>query len=206
LHARADLLTQVLKGRWDFYGFVIGDWNGHAQIPGCTEDSCPQAFLSGVDMFMAPTKWRELYANTLAQVRSGQIPMARLDDAVYRILRVKGRLGLFLQPQPSARAPAGQFNLLGAPDHRAVARRAVQESLVLLKNEGSILPLAQRRFPERPVDLLRHSGRGARGWRNGGAQCRWALHAEAGCRRRRVRRRPLCRVQGRPEDHSLLRH
>lgn len=144
MHARTDLLTQVLKGRWNFYGFVVGDWNGHAQIPGCTEDSCPQAILSGIDMFMAPTKWRELYANTLAQVRSGLIPMERLDEAVYRILRVKGRLGLFLQPQPSARAPAGRFDLLGAPEHRAVARRAVQESLVLLKNEGRILPLAPR--------------------------------------------------------------
>lgn len=144
MHARADLLTRVLKGRWAFYGFVVGDWNGHGQIPGCSEDNCPAAFLAGVDMFMAPVKWRELFAATLAQVRSGLIPQARLDEAVYRILRVKGRLGLFLQPQPSLRAPAGDFALLGAPEHRALARRAVAQSIVLLKNEGAILPLAPR--------------------------------------------------------------
>jgi beta-glucosidase len=92
-------------------------------------------------MFMAPDSWKGLYENTLKQVRSGEIPMARLDDAVRRILRVKLRAGLFEKPKPSKRAFAGQFALLGSPAHRAVARQAVRESLVLLKNNGNLLPL-----------------------------------------------------------------
>jgi beta-glucosidase len=92
-------------------------------------------------MFMAPDSWRELYDNTLAQVRSGAIPMARLDEAVRRILRVKLRAGLFERGRPSSREFAGQVNLLGSAEHRAVARQAVRESLVLLKNQNNILPL-----------------------------------------------------------------
>jgi beta-glucosidase len=126
----------------NFDGFVVGDWNGHAQVPGCAKDSCPQAIRAGLDMFMAPDKWKDLYTNTLAQVRSGEIPMARLDDAVGRILRVKLRAGAFDLPRPSERPLAGRFDLLGAPVHRALARRAVRESLVLLKNDGQVLPLA----------------------------------------------------------------
>ena len=80
------------------------------------------------------TAGERLYENTLAQVRSGDIPMARLDDAVRRILRVKLRSGLFEAGKPSARPLAGRYELLGAPEHRAVARQAVRESLVLLKN------------------------------------------------------------------------
>jgi beta-glucosidase len=92
-------------------------------------------------MFMAPDSWKGLYENTLAQVNSGEIPMARLDDAVRRILRVKLRAGLFEAGKPSSRPPGGKFDLLGAPEHRAVARQAVRESLVLLKNANKVLPL-----------------------------------------------------------------
>jgi beta-glucosidase len=135
------LLTDVLKNRMGFDGFIVGDWNAHGQVDGCTNTSCAAAVNAGLDMFMAPDSWRELYDNTLAQVKSGQIPMARLDDAVRRILRVKLRSGLFEAGKPSSRAPAGKFELLGAPEHRAVARQAVRESLVLLKNAGKVLPL-----------------------------------------------------------------
>src|SRR5690606_28072617 len=103
LHGHAGLLTQVLKERWGFDGFVVGDWNGHGQVPDCTNTRCAPAFNAGVDMFMAPDSWRELYQNTLAQVHGGDIPMARLDDAVRRILRVKMRAGLFEQGAPSTR-------------------------------------------------------------------------------------------------------
>jgi beta-glucosidase len=135
------LLTDVLKNRMGFDGFIVGDWNAHGQVEGCTNTSCPTAVNAGLDMFMAPDSWRELYDNTLAQVKSGQIPMARLDDAVRRILRVKLRSGLFEAGKPSSRAPAGKYELLGSPEHRAVARQAVRESLVLLKNAGKVLPL-----------------------------------------------------------------
>ncbi len=135
------LLTDVLKGRMGFDGFVVGDWNSHGQVAGCTNESCPQAINAGLDMFMySGPGWKQLYENTLAQVRSGEIPAARLDDAVRRILRVKLRSGLFERGRPSTRPVAGHFDLIGAPAHRAVARQAVRESMVLLKNEG-VLPL-----------------------------------------------------------------
>jgi beta-glucosidase len=136
-----DLITDALKGRMNFDGLVVGDWNAHAQVPGCSLESCAAAINAGLDMFMAPENWRGLHANTVAQVRSGEIPQARLDDAVRRILRVKMRAGLFDKPKPSLRPLAGQVALLGAPEHRAVARQAVRESLVLLKNSGKLLPL-----------------------------------------------------------------
>jgi beta-glucosidase len=144
MHGNRDLLTGILKERMGFDGFVVGDWNGHAQLPGCSKTSCPQAVNAGVDMLMAPDGWKELYANTLAQVKAGQIAMDRVDDAVRRILRVKLRAGLMELPRPSERPEAGEFTVLGSPDHRALARRAVRESLVLLKNDGGLLPLSPR--------------------------------------------------------------
>ena len=141
MHGHKGLLNDVLKDRMGFEGFVVGDWNGHGQVKGCTNTSCAQSINAGLDMFMAPDSWRELYDNTLLQVRSGEIPMARLDDAVRRILRVKFRSGLFEAGRPSTRAPAGNFKLLGSPEHREVARQAVRESLVLLKNSNDVLPI-----------------------------------------------------------------
>ena len=134
------LVTDVLKDRMKFGGFVVTDWNAHGQIAGCTNASCPQAINAGVDMYMAPDSWKPLYASLLSQVKDGTVPMARLDDAVGRILRVKMRLGLFEAGKPSARPLSGQWNLLGSPTHRALAREAVGKSLVLLKNTG-VLPL-----------------------------------------------------------------
>ncbi len=139
-HGDKDLLTGALKDDMNFDGLVVGDWNAHGQVPGCTNVSCPQTINAGLDMFMAPDSWKGLYENTLAQVQSGEIPMARLDDAVRRILRVKLRAGLFDKGAPSTRPLAGRFDLLGSVEHRAVARQAVRESLVLLKNNG-VLPL-----------------------------------------------------------------
>jgi beta-glucosidase len=136
MHGNRQLLTDVLKGRMGFEGFVIGDWDGHAQVPGCRSDRCPAAINAGVDMFMAPNNWKALFDNTLAEARSGEIPAARLDDAVRRILRVKFRLGLF---EP-ARPYEGRTELLDAPATRALAREAVRRSLVLLKNDG-VLPI-----------------------------------------------------------------
>lgn len=132
------LLTDVLKGRMGFDGFVVGDWNAHGQVDGCSNESCPQAINAGLDMFMAPDSWRGLYENTLVQARSGEIPTARLDDAVRRILRVKAKLGVFGSDRD--RSIEGRTDVLGSPAHRALAREAVRKSLVLLKNEG-VLPI-----------------------------------------------------------------
>lgn len=142
MHGQKDLLTDVLKGRMNFKGFVVGDWNGHALIPGCTTTDCPESFNAGVDMFMAPESWKGLWESTYAHVQSGRIPMERLDDAVRRILRVKIAAGLFDNPvKPSDRPLAGDTSELATPHARAVARRAVRESLVLLKNTDGLLPL-----------------------------------------------------------------
>jgi beta-glucosidase len=143
LHGHRYLLTEVLKNQMGFDGLVIGDWDGHSFVSGCSPVSCPASINAGVDILMAPNaNWKELYANTLAQVKSGEIPAARLDDAVRRILRVKFRSGLFNKGLPSSRALAGQQQLIGSAEHRAVARQAVRESLVLLKNQQQLLPLA----------------------------------------------------------------
>lgn len=136
MHANASLLTGVLKGRMGFQGLVVGDWNGHGQIPGCTPTDCAATFNAGLDMAMAPDSWKGLFDSTVAHVKDGTIPMARVDDAVRRILRVKFALGLF----DTARPWEGRAGVLGAPEHRAIAREAVARSLVLLKNEG-VLPV-----------------------------------------------------------------
>jgi beta-glucosidase len=141
MHGHKSLLTDVLRGRMNFGGFVVGDWNGHGQVAGCKPTSCAASFNAGLDMFMAPDSWKELYANTLAQVKDGTISQQRLDEAVARILRVKLRAGLFEAGRPSSRPLAGQFNKIGSSEHRAIARQAVRESLVLLKNENATLPL-----------------------------------------------------------------
>ena len=137
LHGNKYLLTDVLKGDMQFNGLIVGDWNGHGQLPGCTNDNCPESFNAGVDIFMAPDEWKELYKNTLNQVQDGTISESRLDDAVRRILRVKNILGLFDNRKPHEFTQ----NFIGFDTHREIARRAVRESIVLLKNNNSLLPL-----------------------------------------------------------------
>ena len=141
LHGDEYLLTTVLKEKMGFDGFVLGDWNGHAQVPDCSNDSCAKSFNAGVDMMMVPFDWRAFIENTLSQVRDGVIPMERVDDAVTRILRVKMRAGAFDANKPSDRTYANNTSLIASAEHKALARQAVRESLVLLKNKNAILPL-----------------------------------------------------------------
>lgn len=142
IHGDHYLMTEVLKERMGFDGFIVGDWNGHGQIPGCTNADCPQAALAGLDIYMVPTDaWKPLYYNLIDQVNSGVIPESRINDAVRRILRVKKRAGLFDKPSPANRPLAGRLELIGAAEHREVAREAVRQSLVLLKNNDQLLPL-----------------------------------------------------------------
>ena len=131
------ILTDVLRGQLGFEGFVVSDWNAHGQVPGCSNESCAAAINAGIDMLMAPDSWRPLYANTLAQVRSGEISLARVDVAVRRILRAKVKAGLFEEARPVE----GNLDALGSTEHRALAREAVRKSLVLLKNNGGVLPI-----------------------------------------------------------------
>jgi beta-glucosidase len=144
MHGHKYLLTDVLKEKMGFDGLVVGDWSGHGFIPGCTALNCPDTINAGLDIYMVPEpEWKELFHNTVAQAKSGAIPMTRIDDAVRRILRVKIRAGLFEKGAPSTRELAGRADVLGSPEHREVARQAVRESLVMLKNKNALLPLSR---------------------------------------------------------------
>ncbi|KOO71126.1 1,4-beta-D-glucan glucohydrolase [Stenotrophomonas maltophilia] len=164
MHGHRHYLTDVLKGRMNFGGFVVGDWNGHGQVKGCTTTDCPATINAGLDMAMASDSWEGFYETTLAAVKDGRITPQRLDDAVRRILRVKFRLGLFEAGRPSTRAVGGQFALIGAPAHRAVARQAVRESLVLLKNQNGVLPLSPKQRILVAGDGANDVGKQAGGW------------------------------------------
>lgn len=135
------LVTGVLRERMGFDGFVVSDWNAFGQVEGCSDQSCPRAINAGIDMYMAADTWKPLWHSLVAQAKDGTVPMARLDDAVGNILRVKLRMGLFDAGKPSSRLLAGDYGQLGSPAHRALAREAVRKSLVLLKNNGGVLPL-----------------------------------------------------------------
>src|SRR4029079_16300294 len=136
-HGNRSLLTGVLKGRMGFEGLVVGDWNAHGQIPGCSVTDCVTALDAGLDIYMAPDSWKGLYESLLQHARAGEVPKGRLDDAVRRILRVKAKLGLL----DGARQDRLEPEEIGRADHLALAREAVAKSLVLLKNEGSVLPI-----------------------------------------------------------------
>ena len=141
MHGNKPLLTDQLRGTLGFGGVVVGDWNGHGQIKGCTNSDCPQAIMAGLDIYMVPEDWKALHASLVAQVKDGTIPMARLDEAVLRVLRMKAQLGILDgEVKPSARPNGGKWELLGSPEHRALAREAVAKSQVILKNAG-VLPL-----------------------------------------------------------------
>ena len=168
LHGHKQLLTDVLKGRWGFDGFVVSDWNGVGQVKGCNNESCAASINAGVDMIMVPEDWKALWHNTIDQVKSGEIAMSRIDDAVRRILRVKIRAGLFEKGAPSTRKVAGNKSLIGASEHRAVARDAVRKSLLLLKNKNQLLPLQ----PEQHV-LVTGDGADNIGKQNGGWTITW---------------------------------
>lgn len=142
MHGRHDMLTTLLKQHWQFDGLVAGDWNGHGQLPGATPSFAPKALEAGLDMYMAPDSWSALLSSTIDLVATDPALQLRLDDAVLRMLRFKARLGLKEKGRPTKRPLAGQFELLGCGEHRELARRAVRQSAVLLKNEAQILPLS----------------------------------------------------------------
>ncbi|HEX5056442.1 MAG TPA: glycoside hydrolase family 3 N-terminal domain-containing protein [Gammaproteobacteria bacterium] len=168
MHDNGYLLTDVLKGRMGFDGLVVGDWNGHGQVPGCTNANCAAAINAGIDLIMVPQDWKALIQNTLAQVRAEEISISRLNDAVRRVLRVKMRAGLFDGISPSQRAGSLKNSAIGNAMHRALARQAVRETLVLLKNRNGILPL----LPGQTV-LVAGAGADHLGMQAGGWSVTW---------------------------------
>jgi beta-glucosidase len=142
MHGNAHLVDGVLKRRLGFGGLVVSDWNGIEQVPGCTKWRCPQAINAGIDLIMVPDDWKQFIAATVEDVRAGRIPMSRIDDAVSRIIRVKLRSGLFAASPASG--PRPDASVMHSPAARELAREAVRKSLVLLKNDGGILPLKRQ--------------------------------------------------------------
>ncbi|MBE1531755.1 glycoside hydrolase family 3 protein [Actinomadura algeriensis] len=140
MHAHEELLTGVLKGRMDFEGFVISDWEAIKQIPGDYPTQVRTSVNAGVDMFMEPYSAPQFVETLIAEVEAGRVPMSRIDDAVGRILTAKFELGLFERPYTD-RSNASE---IGSREHRAVAREAVAKSQVLLKNDDRALPLDRR--------------------------------------------------------------
>jgi beta-glucosidase len=146
MHANKDLITTTLKGDLKFHGFVISDWEGIHQIPdpdnptngGLTAYKVRTGVNAGTDMFMEPFSSAQFEQLLLAEVNAGRVSMDRIDDAVRRILRAKFELGLFEHPFAST----DNVGQVGSAEHRELARKAVAESQVLLKNDGDVLPLA----------------------------------------------------------------
>jgi len=137
-HANQHLITSVLKGRLGFRGLVVSDLGGIGQISPDYGYAVRTAINAGIDMAMLPDGY-PTFVNTLrSEIEAGHISMSRIDDAVTRILNAKFALGLFSHPY-SDRAYTAE---VGSVSHRAVARQAVRESLVLLKNDH-VLPLSR---------------------------------------------------------------
>jgi len=145
MHANADLITGYLKHDLGFQGFVISDWLGIHQIPdpaapadtGLTAYKVRTAVNAGIDMAMEPANAPQFEQLLTAEVTAGRVPQARIDDAVRRILTAKFELGLFEHPYTDRSRSAD----IGSAAHRTVARQAVAQSQVLLKNTGNALPL-----------------------------------------------------------------
>ncbi|MFD8425347.1 glycoside hydrolase family 3 N-terminal domain-containing protein [Streptomyces sp. NPDC059466] len=137
MHARADMINGVLKGRMGFDGFVISDWNAIDQLPGDYASHVRTSVNAGVDMMMVPYSYKDFRTTLIGEANAGRVTAQRIDDAVSRILTQKFKLGLFEKPY----ADTSGASRIGSPAHRAVARAAAAESQVLLKNSAGVLPL-----------------------------------------------------------------
>jgi beta-glucosidase len=135
------LMTDILKKELGFEGFLISDYNALDQLPGDRAAQVERSINAGMDMVMVPSAYREFIETLKTLVKTNQVPMSRIDDAVTRILRVKAAMGL-LEPTFSPKADRGLLESFGSAAHRAVGREAVRKSLVLLKNERNALPIA----------------------------------------------------------------
>jgi beta-glucosidase len=142
MSANKRLLTEVLKDELGFEGFLISDYGAIDALPGDYKHKIAMSINAGMDMVMVPERYEEFIANLKEAAQDGTVPMARIDDAVRRILRVKFAMGL-MDKNHSLLADRSLWKQFGSAEHRAVARDAVRQSLVLLKNEHGTLPLSK---------------------------------------------------------------
>ena len=160
VHGSHKLLTNLLKEELGFRGVVVSDWEG-VTLSGLT---LAEGMNAGIDQFMFAESWRESLPKLSQAVREGAISQERLDDAVLRILTMKEKLGLLDRPFASSEHEP----LLGSDSHRALARQAVRESLVLLKNRDSTLPLKPRTpvfvYGEHAINVAYQSGGWTKKW------------------------------------------
>ncbi len=164
MHANKYLLTDVLKGELGFKGFLLSDWGGIDYVAPDFYTAVVTSINAGIDMAMVSQQYKDYLAAMQRGVSSGAIPQSRVDDAVRRILTVKFAMGLFERPYSD---PANR-SLVGTQAHKDLARKAVQESLVLLKNDNQALPLSK------DASLILVAGEGGNdiGMQSGG----WTIH------------------------------
>ncbi|MDH7599783.1 MAG: glycoside hydrolase family 3 N-terminal domain-containing protein [Sedimentisphaerales bacterium] len=137
------LLTDILKKELGFEGFLISDYNAINQIDPDYKAAIAKSINAGMDMAMVPNQYRQFFTLLRQLVLEGQVPMERIDDAVRRILRVKFAMGL-MDKDRSLMADRTLWQSFGGQAHRQLARQAVRQSVVLLKNDGHCLPISKR--------------------------------------------------------------
>ncbi|MDP4261227.1 MAG: glycoside hydrolase family 3 N-terminal domain-containing protein [Bacteroidota bacterium] len=146
VHASKYLLTDVLRKELGFEGLIVTDWEDIKRlhdrhfVAATPREAVAMAVNAGIDMSMVPSDF-SFYDLLIEAVKKGEVPMARIDDAVKRILVLKYKLGLFDNPYPE---PAAASNF-GKPSYQALALDAAHEAMTLLKNQNNILPLAKNR-------------------------------------------------------------
>jgi beta-glucosidase len=196
MHINKTMITDVLKGELGFGGFVGTDYNGCAQVGLSSQDGLAACFNAGADMFMifgnnsvpqpVAASGTSILSSIRTLVQNNTVPQARLDDAVRRILAVKCEMGLF---DTSGVIDTAATNRVGSPEHRIVARRAVQKSLVVLKNSNNVLPLSKGATVALAGNSAENTGNQCGGWTitwqgttgnviNGATSVRAAMEAE----------------------------
>ena len=165
MHAQKYLITDVLKGELGFSGFVVSDWQAIDAIPGSYDSQVKTSINAGLDMIMVPYDYAKFIKTLKSEIQNGDIPQARIDDAVRRILTVKINLGLFERPLSD---PA-LLQVIGSPAQHALGREAVSKSLVLLQNNNGALPLSK----DTPTIYVAGVGADNIGWQSGGWTIEW---------------------------------
>ena len=143
MSANRHLLTEVLKDNFGFDGFLISDYRAVDQVASDYKAAIEASINAGMDMVMVPDRYQEFIQLLTELVEEGRVSMQRIDDAVRRVLRVKAAMGL-LDAERSHLADRSLHASVGSEEHRAVARDAVRQSLVLLKNANGALPLSKQ--------------------------------------------------------------